>query len=216
MKKLVLILTFLILSCSTIKLSKTESENLKAEFTEMYKTDQIAAAGKPNGEFANYPVENWTKFKDSVFTQHKNRVENLFNKYGYLGINELGESGANHFWFFVQHSDKFPEFQRNILKSMKKAVKKGNANPNNYAYLMDRVNVNNGEKQLFGTQVDYKMNGQAKPKIGLVDSLNVDQIRKEYNLDSLKKYLNQITEMHFEMNKDYFSKKGITKPNLYN
>ncbi|MCB6061333.1 hypothetical protein LVDJXP189_2150004 [Flavobacterium psychrophilum] len=127
----------------------------------------------------------------------------------------MGKSGTNDFWLFVQHSDKFPEFQKRVLKSMNKAVKKGNANPNNYAYLMDRVNANNGEKQMFGTQVDYRMNGQAKPKNGLIDSLNVDKRRKEYDLDSLKKYLNTMTEMHFEMNKDYFDKKGITKPNLY-
>jgi hypothetical protein len=216
MKKLILIFTFIILSCSTTKLSKTESENLKIEFTEMHKIDQIAAEAKPNGQFKNYPNENWNKFKDSVFTKHKNRLENLINKYGYLGINEIGESGTNDLWLFVQHSDKFPEFQKKVLKSMNKAVKIGNANPNNYAYLMDRVNANNGEKQMFGTQVDYRLNGQAKPKNGLVDSLNVDKRRKEYNLESLKTYLNQMTEMHFEMNKEYFDKKGITKPNLYN
>ncbi|EKT2069283.1 hypothetical protein O8E88_001080 [Flavobacterium psychrophilum] len=215
MKKIILIFTFLLFSCSTTKLSKTESENLIVEFTEMHRIDQIAAAGKPNGEFKNYPNENWGKFKDSVFSKHKNRIELLFSKYGYLGINELGKSGTNDFWLFVQHSDKFPEFQKRVLKSMNKAVKKGNANPNNYAYLMDRVNANNGEKQMFGTQVDYRMNGQAKPKNGLIDSLNVDKRRKEYDLDSLKKYLNTMTEMHFEMNKDYFDKKGITKPNLY-
>ncbi|MCB6061334.1 hypothetical protein [Flavobacterium psychrophilum] len=59
MKKIILIFTFLIFSCSTTKLSKTESENLIVEFTEMHKIDQIAAAGKPNGEFKNYPNENW-------------------------------------------------------------------------------------------------------------------------------------------------------------
>ncbi|WP_426092397.1 hypothetical protein [Flavobacterium sp. DSR3-2] len=91
-----------------------------------------------------------------------------------------------------------------------------NANPDNYAYPLDRVNANGGEKQNFGTQVDYRLNGQAKPKNGLIDSLNVDKRRNEYGLKPLKDYLNQMTELHFEMNKEYFSKKGITKPNLYN
>ena len=216
MKKIVLIFTFLIFSCSTTKLSKTESQYLKAEFTEMHQIDQIAAAAKPNGEFINYPNENWGKFKDSVFTKNKNRTESLFKKYGYLGINELGESGSNDFWLIVQHCDKFPKFQKSVLKSMKKEVKKGNANQDNYAYLCDRVNSNGGIKQYFGTQVDYRLNGQAKPKNGLIDSSNVDKRRNEYGLKPLKDYLNQMTELHFEMNKEYFSKKGITKPNLYN
>lgn len=216
MKKIVvLVFGFLIISCSTINLSKAESENLKNEFKEMFIIDQIAANAKPSGQFINYPNENWGKFKDSVFTKHKNRSEYLFDKYGYLGIEEVGKEGSQNFWIFVQHSDKYPDFQKKVLKSMEKEVKKQNANPNNYAFLMDRVNANNGKKQLFGTQVDYRLNGQAKPKNGLVDSLNVDKRRMEYNIKPLKVYLNQMTEMHFEMNKEYFAKKGITKPNLY-
>ncbi|WP_395056780.1 DUF6624 domain-containing protein [Flavobacterium sp.] len=215
MEKLVVLFTFLILSCSATKLSKAESENLKIEFDAMHKIDQIVASGKPNGEFINYPIENWNKFKDSVFTKNKNRIENLFNKYGFLGLKEIGEKGSFNFWLLTQHCDKFPEFQKKVLKSMKKEVKKGNANPDNYAYLVDRVNTNSGEKQTFGTQVDYRLNGQAKPKNGLIDSLNIDERRKEYGLKPLKDYLNQLTEMHFEMNKDFFAKKGITKPNLY-
>ena len=215
MKKLVVLFTFIILSCSTTKLSKSESENLKIEFETMYKIDQIAQSGKPNGEFINYPIENWKNFKDSVFTKNTNRIEALFNKHGFLGIKEIGKKGSKHFWIFTQHSDKFPEFQKRVLKSMKKEAKKGNVNPDDYVFLLDRVNANSGEKQTFGTQVNYRLNGQAKPKNGLVDSLNVDELRKEYGLKPLKDYLNQMTEMHFEMNKESFAKQGITKPNLY-
>ncbi len=79
-----------------------------------------------------------------------------------------------------------------MLAAMDKEVKKMNANSNNYAYLYDRVKVNAGEKQLFGTQVTYEVNttGRAIPKNGLVDSANVDKLRKEYNLGSLRDYLN--------------------------
>ena len=215
MKQLVIVCSFLLLGCSTTKLTKTESENLQIELAEMHRIDQIAALANPNGEFINYPIEKWTAFTDSVFKKNKNRIESLYNQYGYLGINELGKTGSNDFWLIVQHSDKFPEFQQKILIGMKKAVKKRNANPRNYAYLADRVKANNGEKQLFGTQVDYRSNGQAKPKNGLIDSLTVDKRRKEYNLEDLKTYLNEMTEMHYEMNKGYFNTKGITKPNLY-
>ena len=117
----------------------------------------------------------------------------------------------------MQHCDKFPEFQKKILKEMNKEVKKKNANPNNYAYLYDRVEANAGRKQLFGTQLNYEVEttGRAYPKFGLIDSANVDKIRKEYNLEPLKDYLNEVTTMHYEMNKEHYQKKGITKPNLY-
>ena len=100
---------------------------------------------------------------------------------------------------------------------MNKQVKKHNANPNNYAYLYDRVKVNAGEKQLFGTQVTYEVEttGRAIPKIGLADSANIDKLRKAYGLDSLKNYLNMMTMMHYEMNKENYQKKGIKSPRLY-
>jgi len=141
----------------------------------------------------------------------------MFNTYGFLGFNKIGEEGSNNFWLIVQHCDKFPDFQKLILKSMDKEVKKGNANPSNYAYLYDRVEVNAGRKQLFGTQLEYEVNttGRAFPKFGLVDSVNVDKIRKEYNLNPLREYLNQMTTMHFEMNIEHYQKMGITAPNLF-
>jgi len=100
---------------------------------------------------------------------------------------------------------------------MEKEVKKANAHSNNYALLYDRVQINAGQKQLFGTQVTYEVEttGRAVPKIGLTDSANVEQLRKEYGLDPLKDYLNQMTTMHYEMNKEQYEKKGILKPNLY-
>jgi hypothetical protein len=77
--------------------------------------------------------------------------------------------------------------------------------------------VNAGEKQLFGTQVTYETEttGRAIPKIGLIDSANVDKLRKGYTLEPLKDYLNTLTRLHYEMNKEHYEKMGITKPNLY-
>lgn len=91
MKELVIVCAFLLLGCSTAKLSKTESENLQTELSQMYKIDQIAASPVPNYEFINNPKEKWVAFTDSIFTRNKNRLERLFNQYGYLGINELGK-----------------------------------------------------------------------------------------------------------------------------
>jgi hypothetical protein len=157
------------------------------------------------------------KFQDSVITDNKIKAEAMFNKYGFLGFDKVGKEGSTNFWLLVQHSDEYPAFQKAVLKAMDKEVKKKNANPNNYAYLYDRVKVNAGEKQLFGTQVTYETEttGRAIPQIGLADSANTDIIRKEYNLEPLKVYLNMMTTAHYEMNKEYYQKMGIAKPDLY-
>lgn len=205
----------LLASCAT-RLTDNKKTALKNELAEMVKTDQVAAF-IPQGKYKEYTPEQWERFKDSVFSAHQQRIAAIFRQYGFPGFNMVGKDGSNHFWLLVQHCDKFPEFQTSVLKAMEKEVKKQNANPNNYAYLYDRVQANAGKKQLFGTQVTYLVNttGRAIPKIGLIDSVNVDKIRKEYTLPPLKDYLNQMTEMHYEMNKKIYQEKGVMKPDLY-
>lgn len=217
MKRLLLqsLLLTLLVSCSA-KLSTEKQNQLKQQLSELVAVDQIAA-NMPAGKYKEYTKEQWQAFKDSVFTADKNAAEAIFNQYGFPGIDMVGKEGSQHFWLLVQHCDQYPAFQKKILKAMDKEVKKQNANANNYAYLFDRVQVNAGQKQRFGTQVTYEVSttGRAIPKIGLLDSTHIDQLRKEYNLEPLKDYLNMMTTMHYEMNKAIYQQKGIMEPQLY-
>ncbi len=216
MTKLKYLCVLLISIGCTKKISETKRSELKDELLRMVTIDQIAA-NIPQGQYKDLSNEEWNSFKDSVFTSNKKRIEKIYKKYGYPGYSMVEESGSDHFWLMVQHSDKYPRFQKKVLKAMDVEVKKSNANPQNYAYLFDRVQVNAGKKQMFGTQVDYAVQttGRAKPKNGLIDSVNVDKIRKEYMLGPLKDYLNLMTQMHYEMNKKNYQDKGIMKPDLY-
>lgn len=211
----ILIISILLTSCAT-RLTNNKKAHLKNELEDMVEIDQIAAY-IPQGKYKDYSREQWDNFKDSVFTNNKIKVEAMFNKYGFLGFDKVGKEGSNHFWLLVQHFDKYPEFQKRVLKAMDKEVIMKNANGTDYAYLYDRVKVNAGEKQLFGTQVTYETEttGRAIPKNGLIDSADVDKKRMEYNLEPLKDYLNEMTTAHYEMNKVHYQKLGITKPNLY-
>lgn len=217
MKTIILFFTISIFAASCAsKLVNNKKERLKQDLQKMVEIDQIAAY-VPQGKYKNYTSEQWAKFQDSVFESNMKRVEKLYRKYGFLGFDKVGKDGSNHFWLLVQHCDKYPQFQKEVLSSMEKEIKKANANSNNYALLYDRVQINAGQKQLFGTQVTYEVEttGRAIPKIGLIDSANIDHLRKEYGLNPLKDYLNQMTTMHYEMNKERYEKKGILKPNLY-
>src|SRR5690606_34913445 len=126
------IFLILILGCAT-KISENEKIALKNELKNMVKIDQIAAY-IPQGKYKDYTPEQWNNFKDSVFTTNKTNLEKIYKKYGFLGFDKVGNEGSNDFWLLVQHCDEFPEFQKEVLKSMKREVEKNNANPNNYAY----------------------------------------------------------------------------------
>lgn len=52
----------------------------------------------------------------------------------------------------IQHADRDKEWQQSQLENVEIAVKKGDLDGQSYAYLYDRIQVNNGEKQLYGTQ----------------------------------------------------------------
>jgi len=217
----ILILSLALLGCKQ-KSTKTNVIEEKVEFNQeladelekMAKIDQIAAY-IPQGKYKELSEKEWNAFKDSVFTTNQKKISEIFEQYGFVGFDLAGENGSRNFWMIVQHSDHNPEFQKEVLVEMKKEVDKQNAISTNYGLLVDRVNLNTGKAQIYGTQVTYNMNiGQAYPK-KLKDSAKVNERRKSIGLEPIEEYLNGMTEMHFEMNKEYYSGKGITKPTFY-
>jgi hypothetical protein len=194
--------------------SKIEfNQALATELESMKEVDQVAAYIR-QGEYENWSQERWDNFKDSVFTTHKIRLAEIFDEFGYPGYNLVGEEGSSNFWLMVQHSDKDLDFQIKVLEKLKIEVENNNASGRNYGLLTDRVKINQGEKQIYGTQVTYNSLGQAYPK-SLADSVNVNKRRSEVGLEPLEEYLNRMTEMHFEMNKENLKNKGITEPTFY-
>ena len=189
------------------------NQKLADELKTMAEVDQIAAF-IPQGKYKQWSTAKWDNFKDSVFTSHKKRLEEIFEKFGYPGYSLVGEKGSQNFWLMVQHCDSDPAFQSRVLEKLRIEVDNKNADGSNYGLLTDRVKINTGEKQVYGTQVSYNSLGQAYPK-DLADSVNVNKRRAEVGLEPIEDYLNMMTQMHFEMNKEYLKSKGITKPLLY-
>lgn len=223
--KQLFVLSFLCLICMNCKPSTKEKvvvdptissyEAIQEELLRREKLDQTAA-WIPKGKFEQYSKEEWQAYKDSVFTSNKTYLEAVLDKHGFPGIDKVGKEGAHAFWLMTQHCDFDVAFQERVLSMMKVEVDKQNASRSNYAYLVDRVLTNKGEKIRYGTQVSYvRATGQAIPK-PLEDSLNVNKRRAEVGLEPIEAYLNGLTKRHFNMNKSNMLKRGITEPKLYN
>ena len=220
MKRLLLFLiTGLLLLNSSQTFSQNKKNERKIEFNQeladelksMMEIDQIAA-GIPQGKYKDWAMLN--SFKDSVFTAHNKRLEEIFERFGYPGYSLVGEKGAHDFWVMVQHCDSDPAFQSRVLEKLKIEVDNKNASGRCYGLLTDRLKINTGEKQIYGTQVIYNSLGQAYPK-SLADSVNVNKRRAEVGLEPIEEYLNVMTQMHFEMNKEHLKSIGISKPTFY-
>ena len=211
------ILLFIIGCTKTI--SDKERTGIIRQLQEINTIDQKYAGVPPQEFFDKYGNKKaWQLFtakKDSVALENQKKIKELYRKYGYLGYAKVGKEVAGNFWISIQHADNDVAFQKEMLAALKTEIEQDNASKAEYALLEDRVAINLGQKQRFGTQLTYNSLGQAIPKIGLQDTLKVDSLRIEYELPSLLDYYNSMTLNHFEMNKEYFKQLGITAPNLY-
>ena len=135
-------------------------------------------------------------------------VQSIARRYGFPGYSLVGEESSDNYLLLVQHSDFNVPFQKRILKLMKVLVNKGNASGSKYAYLVDRINLNEGKQQVYGTQIIMRQTGTIiKP---CIDTLHLDERRKTVGLPPIKEYLKQADAMFYEMNKDRLQKSNNT------
>jgi hypothetical protein len=116
-------------------------------------------------------------------------AKEIVSRYGFPGYDRVGEKGSEHFWAIVQHCDDDVEFQQKILLLMKNELKKNNASKRNYAYLTDRVLVNKGQKQIYGTQCHLNSKTKKWEPLPLKDPAHINALRKSVGLESLADYL---------------------------
>jgi hypothetical protein len=222
MKNTLIFLILVMISCTSTKdISNLEKEKIASELDYIFNIDQKYSNSPPPEDLIKKIglIPAWKIFtieRDSVNLVNQQKIKKLNSKYGYLGFNKVGEEYAKKFWITIQHADNDIKLQQKMLKELGKEIEKNNAEKSNYAMLEDRIAINLNQKQRFGSQVIYNKVGQAIPKNGLIDSLNVDNLRIKYNLSPFKEYYNFMTKLHFEMNKDIFLKQGIKEPKLYN
>ncbi len=148
-------------------------EALHDELMAMFERDQSGRTGGPDPE------------GDAARTA---RLAEILAEHGWPTYDLVGEDGEDAAWTIAQHSDQDPAFQRQALELLRVAVDAGQASPGNLAYLTDRVAVNAGQPQTYGTQVGCGADG-ARPATPLADEAAVDALRDEAGLGPLADYL---------------------------
>jgi hypothetical protein len=141
----------------------------------------------------------YEKLEFQTFARHTPILKTIINKYGYPTFEKVGAESSSNFFVLIQHSDQDVAFQSKMLGLIKKQVYKKQVNGYNYAMLFDRVQLNNGKEQLYGTQLDYDQMGNAFPK-RLKDKENVNKRRSKFGLNKLEEYLKMMTDLHQKQN----------------
>jgi hypothetical protein len=113
-------------------------------------------------------------------------LEDVLSARGWPGQTLVGEEGAGAAWLLAQHADRDPARQRVFLRALRDAVAQGEASPAHLAYLEDRVRVNAGQLQLYGTQFTVT-DGELGP-CPIEDRDRLDERRAEAGLEPFADY----------------------------
>ena len=184
--------------CENIEPEEVKNTNLQMELIRMYVDDQAA-----RGSLMEDLIEKYHLNKDEITNEdgvtidlrNRNRLKEIFQEYGFPTKEMVGKDAMHGVFLMIQHSDGDKEWQKSQLPNIENAVERGDMDGQSYAYLYDRIRINSGEKQLYGTQFS-----------------NVDPINKTVTLaetediDSLDHRRMDVGMMPIDMYKEFMLK----------
>ena len=112
---------------------------LQQELLEMERKDQ--ALRMRFFAIKNISQKDWEKIFE-VDVIHGLRLKEIIKHYGWPGVSDVGLKGTSAMWLLVQHQDHNVDFQKTCLSLLKQAVQDYESPMRHYAYLLDRVNMN--------------------------------------------------------------------------
>jgi hypothetical protein len=164
---------------------------LRLELLEMAALDQAVRTGiAPPGD--DRTADELFAIWDAVDAANSARMAEILDEYGWPGFRLVGRDGASAAWLLIQHADLTPDLQERGLLLMTVAVEEGDADSGDWAYLVDRVLVANGEPQVYGTQWELTEAGEWTPRTPIEDEANVDARRASVGLGTLDDYLAEL------------------------
>lgn len=180
--------------CKKYSVEIVENEKLQLELIKMYVNDQYVRSNLMTDILKKYNLSKDQVIIDSngINTDERNRerLKEIIAKYGFPTKKMVGKDAMNGVFFMIQHADGENAWQKSQLTNIANAVKMGDLDSQSYAYLYDRIKINSGEKQLYGTQ------------FANVDAVNnIVELDKTEDIDNLDKRRMEIGMMPIEMYK---------------
>lgn len=128
------------------------------------------------------------------------RVMEIIDQYGWLSPDDIGYEANEALFLCVQHAED-SIIQNKCLPILEEAVKEGNAEGWQYAFLTDRCLMNQGETQIYGTQRILRDGVYYLVPIQDID--RVDSLREALGLEPLEEYMED-SGLEVGWSKDYY------------
>jgi hypothetical protein len=177
----------LVLGCVT---TEHPDVSLKDELEAMYDTDQsyrseMDAVGKKYGYSSPEMMELW-KVQQPIDEANIKRLVEIIETHGWPGRRLIGDKASTAAFLVLQHADY--TYQKKYLPLVRAAAAAGELGPDSLALLEDRVLMNEGKKQIYGTQLQTNDKGVLE-LYPIEDEGNVDKRRAEVGLPPLAEYV---------------------------
>ncbi|WP_281616185.1 DUF6624 domain-containing protein [Flammeovirga sp. SubArs3] len=113
-------------------------------------------------------------------------VSELLDKYGWIGKDKIGETANSTLFLVIQHSSK--EIRLKYIPLLREAVKNKKAKKRQLALMEDRLNLEYGKPQVYGSQVSLNHKGK-NYVFPIDDPETVNERRAEMGLEPIEDYL---------------------------
>lgn len=113
-------------------------------------------------------------------------VREILDRHGWVGESAVGARASTALFLVIQQADLAT--QEKYLPLLREAVRQRQAQPGHLAMLEDRVALQSGRPQRYGTQVTWDAATQTRAIAPLEDPVNVDALRAAVNLPPLAEY----------------------------
>ncbi|HPJ80393.1 MAG TPA: hypothetical protein PLF70_01670 [Candidatus Portnoybacteria bacterium] len=163
------------------------NKKLANSILKMAETDQ-------RSRFDSLKIKNKKIAEQKIISTDKENIiqaKRIIKQYNWPTFNLIGKRASRAFWLIIQHADLDIQFQKLCLKLLKNAVNNKQAFPQNEAYLADRVLINSGKKQIYGTQFYRNTKNKLVPR-PIKNVKNIEKLRKSVRLESFTNYLQKM------------------------
>lgn len=167
------------------------NQPLKAQLESIYEKDQqvrrefIAAREKLGMD--SEEVKELGQKMEQIDQENQDKVVALIDAHGWPGKSMVGVMASSAAFLVIQHAPK--EVMEKYLPLLREAAAKGEASKNHLAMMEDRVRMNKGLPQLYGSQLQLNPETKQWELYAVEDEANVDKRRAEMGLGPLKDYL---------------------------
>lgn len=117
-----------------------------------------------------------------ISRKHKVKLKKIIKEIGWPTIPKVGKEASCAAWLIVQHADHDVKFQESCL-SLMKSLPEGDVLKKQIAYLTDRIMVNKGKKQIYGTQFYLNKKNVFGPR-PIKDLKNIEKRWQEMEMSS--------------------------------